>query len=752
LAQVGTSLSKYASSGATANFNVVVLSKVTADDGTVYSFDIVYSVDSTYSAYLAVSEDGKSILVTTPNTLEGGTDQKCAIHAAAKLNGTEYATEDFNILVKAVSKYTIKLLYSAKDGDAVTFQGIVSGLYGADYGTKGTYYTIYVGDGDFGITVFSAALPDGAAIGDYVNVAGTVSIYSGLYEIKSATLTKITAADAPAVVAPTALAISAENTPTIATNMASRSASITQGTVTSVAGTIGANITLKVKVGEVAYTVFENSTYAAAADYATFSQTRTGATEATIIEVNDIIDLSGFTSFYTTSQIVGAKITKWTEGVAPADTPITIANLTNVGWDTAVSSYVTQGFVTGYYAGIGTPKNGIFIADGDAGLDIYGYTGDCSAFPVGTCVTVVGVPSVFNGLIEFTANSIVATATADITAKAAVTAEFAGKTGLTNSVVSRYAHLTGIVAKTGTDNNNGTAPVAGTTNMNVTFTIGAGETINAYLPKWFDTTTYNAFAALAAGDMVEFNGFVANYANKVAAWSADLTSGLQIVAPSIVKVTAAASIVLATPTMTVAGAVAAAKGAAVDTIGIYQGSYSANMYQGVFFGDGANSIVTYKGAAFPIGMVKGVYLHVVGAAAPFNGLPEIDISAGSISVLPQGTVAATVLAPVANSTVSAALAAADLNHEFDITGAVIKTISKAVVAGSTDGNYVLTIGTLDVTLFVKKTALAPSVYTALAAAKVGDSLAFTAFGGQYVSNSVATYQLVAPQNVVVTAA
>jgi hypothetical protein len=105
-------------------------------------------------------------------------------------------------------------------------------------------------------------------------------------------------------------------------------------------------------------------------------------------------------------KIVGAKITKWTEGVAPADTPITIANLTNVGWDTAGQLPIRyfKALSPAITAGIGTPKNGIFIADGDAGLDIYGYTGDCSAFPVGTCVTVVGVPSVFNGLIEFTAN------------------------------------------------------------------------------------------------------------------------------------------------------------------------------------------------------------------------------------------------------------------------------------------------------------------------------------------------------------
>jgi hypothetical protein len=380
LAQIAPSLSKYASTtGATASFDLVTATSVIGDDGKTYDFTIRYSADAAYAAYLKVSDDGKKALVTNPNSLEGGVDQKCALKAEAVINDTAYANENFNVLVKAVANYTIKMLYSAKDGDAVSFKGIVTGLYGADYGTKGTYYSIFVGDGDYGVTVFSAALPDGGKVGDYVSVAGTVSLYSNLTEIKSATLTAITAADAPSVVTPTALAFDATTAPEIAINMASRPASITQGLVTSVAGAVGGNITVKVKVGSTAYTVFENSTYCAADDYGTFSQTRSGASAASIIAVNDIIDVSGFTSFYTTPQLVGAKITRWTEGVAPKDTPVTISDLVNKGW-TADTSYSLQGYVTGYYSGIGTPKNGIFIADADAGLDVYGYANDCSAF------------------------------------------------------------------------------------------------------------------------------------------------------------------------------------------------------------------------------------------------------------------------------------------------------------------------------------------------------------------------------------
>ena len=208
------------------------------------------------------------------------------------------------------------------------------------------------------MTLYQFTAYDGIAVGDYVNVSGTVSPYSGLIELKPATVTKIAAADAPELVTPTTLAITATSTPTIVTNMASRWTSIADGLVTSVAGSDGANLTIKVKVGTAVYTVFENATYCAAADYATFKQTRSGATAASLIAVNDVISVEGWSSFYTDPQLVGAKITKWTEGVAPSDTPITIANLANVGWK-ADTSYSLQGFVTGYYSGIGTPKNGM---------------------------------------------------------------------------------------------------------------------------------------------------------------------------------------------------------------------------------------------------------------------------------------------------------------------------------------------------------------------------------------------------------
>lgn len=314
--------------------------------------------------------------------------------------------------------------------------------------------------------------------------------------------------------------------------------------------------------------------------------------------------------------------------------------------------------------------------------------------------------------------------------------------------------MTGIVAKTAADNNKGTAPVATKAAAIITLTIGNNENINVYLPKWFDATIFNAWVALAAGDEVEATGFLANYKSNTTAWASDLHSGVQVVSPTIVKTVAAASVAKITPTMTVAGAVAAAKDTAVDTIGFYEGAYTTNMYNGVFLGDGAASIVTYKGANFPIGMKAGTPLRVVGKAAPYNGMPEIDISAGSITALPAAMVATTVLAPVVNTTVSAALAASDLNHQFTITDAVLKTITTAVVAGKTNGTYVVTIGSIDVTLYVNNSGLDASIYTALASAVAGGKLSFTAFGGQYYNKTtqVATYQLVAPQTMTFTPA
>ena len=742
LAQIGTSLSKYATTtGVSGNFALLTSSTVVDSHSNSYEFDIVYTIDAAYANVMAISEDGATCIVTAPNTLDGGADVRGKIHASAKFEGVEKAASDFNILVKAVTKYTIKKIYDlGLTEGTVSINAKVIGIYG------GTSYDIFVADGDYGITLYgSTTIPADLAIGDYVSASGTVSPYSGLLELKSSVITKIDAATA-GIAEPTTLAYTAENAVALTAVQASRAITLTDALVTSVAGdgTAGANLTIKVKVGTVAYTIFENATYSAPADYATFLQIRAGATVASTIATNDIISISGFTSVYTDPQIVGAKITSWTEGVAPADTPITIGALANSGW-TADTSYVTQGFVTGYYSGIGTPRNGLFISDGVNAIDVYGYTSDCSAFTVGTCVTVTGMPSVYSGLIEFTASKIEVTASADITAKAAVVAEVGGITGLSNSDVSRPIHATGILqaAVTGT---------YGTNNITAKVTVGANETLNVYIHKSQTTADqYNSWTALGAGDEVEFTGWLANYKSSTVAWAADLHSGVQVVSPTIVHSTAAASIVKVAPVMTVAAASAAASGTAIDTIGFYMGSFPTNMYNGVFFGDGENGYVTYKGAAFPIGMKAGTPLHVVGSSSPYNGYPEVDISAGSITVLPAAVVAETVLAPVAK-TIGAALGAADLNRQFTVTDAVIKTITQAVVPTGTtkDGKYVLTVTlpdttTLDVSFFVKKSGLDASVYSALASAVVGGKLSFTAFGGQNVSGGVTSYQLITPQ-------
>jgi hypothetical protein len=144
-----------------------------------------------------------------------------------------------------------------------------------------------------------------------------------------------------------------------------------------------------------------------------------------------------------------------------------------------------------------------------------------SAFTVGTCVTVVGVPSVFNGLIEFTANKITATATADITAKAAVTAEVAGITGLSNSDTQPSGSCDGHSCQAGAV----TMEAYGcqtTSPRNVT--IGNNETLSVYLHKSNDhQRPVRSLDCLAVGDEVEFTGWIANYKAKTTAWAAGIS-------------------------------------------------------------------------------------------------------------------------------------------------------------------------------------------------------------------------------------
>lgn len=739
LAQVATSLSKYATvTGVSANFDLIVKSTVVAENGKSYEFDIVYSVATDYASSLAISTDGKKCLVTPENTVNGGVDKKCKLHADAKINGEVKASEDFNILVKAITVYTIQDIYGLTEGTVVTY-GIFTGYYGTDYQAM-------IGDGDYGLTLYQFKAYDGMAVGDYVKVSGTVSPYSGLIELKPATIEKATAADCPNVKTPTALAVDSTNAPALTAKMASRAITVADGLVTSVAGTVGGNITVRVKVGTTAYTIFENSTYNTAADYATFQQTRAGAAAATLIGVNDVISISGWTSIYTDPQIIGAKVTKWTEGVAPSDTPITIADLDNVGWK-ADTSYVTQGFVTGYYSGIGTPKNGMFISDGVNGLDIYSYTGDCTAFTVGTCVTVIGSPSVFNGLIEFTATKISVTATADITAKAAVTVDVAGTTGIANSNISRPVHATGILqaAITGT---------YGTNNATAKLTVGNGATLPVYLHKSNITEAqYNAWKALAVGDEVEVTGWLANYKSNTTTWAADLVSGAQVVSPTIVKTVAAASITKLAPAMTLADAgkitTTPATATAVDTIGFYTGSYATNAYQGIYIADDVNGGLVHGAADLPLGTVAGTPLHVVGTASPYNALPEIEVSNGSIVAIPSTMVDASVKAAAAALVLSDTVvpAATNLNRAVTASG-TIKAIKTAVVAGKTNGSYTLTVGTTDMTLYVNKASLAADVYTTMATVAVGGKLSLNGFVGCYNANM----QIVNPSNLVYTAA
>ena len=85
---------------------------------------------------------------------------------------------------------------------------------------------------------------------------------------------------------------------------------------------------------------------------------------------------------------------------------------------------------------------------------------------------------------------------------------------------------------------------------------------------------------------------------------------------------------------------------------------------------------------------------------------------------------------------------------MSLTDAVVKTVKTAVVAGKTDGTYVVTVGAVDVTVFVKKSGLAAADYTAFGTVVVGGKLSLNGFGGCYNTS----YQIVNPSNVVFTPA
>lgn len=180
ITNVSAGFDAWASTGITVDQTLVKETKVT-HDGKEYTFAITYTISDAAKAFLEVSTDGKSLIV------KRDTEQhmlKDAIVVHASIEGKEYASKSFNVKIPAEAVISISKIYDCKKGDSVLTRGYVTKILANG--------NILVADGESAITVFTKKKWEAGVVGKLVQIAGTLDIYNGLYELKPETITETT--------------------------------------------------------------------------------------------------------------------------------------------------------------------------------------------------------------------------------------------------------------------------------------------------------------------------------------------------------------------------------------------------------------------------------------------------------------------------------------------------------------------------------------------------------------------------------
>jgi hypothetical protein len=190
----------------------------------------------------------------------------------------------------------------------------------------------------------------------------------------------------------------------------------------------------------------------------------------------------------------------------------------------------------------------------------------------------------------------------------------------------------------------------------------------------------------------------------------------------------------------------AAIGAAVEFDGIYLGKYGT-LASDVYVGNGDMAVDVYApaGVTLPEGIAIGDKVHVVGVAAAYKGL--VEVTPTTITLAPEAVVPA-VTTVALDGTWNKLM----LSRPATIAGTV-----KAGVAidGTANVTVTVTVGTVDVKVFVKKSAGLDYVALNTALGTTGNAVSLTGYVAIFDNAATATdyatstgYQLVAPQVVV----
>lgn len=326
----------WASTGISANQDLKPTASKKDAAGVSHEFDVKYSADAAVAANLSVSEDGLTLKVVSPNSLNGGKDIKTKLHVELFEKGTTCLaySKDINVIVKATAQMNLAYIYSVNekgekvvaDKTSVAFDAIIVGVYPSQ--------GLIVGDGEHAMLLFKASMPKDAKVGDAVHVSGTISDFSGLREIGSgATVTKLDAVPA-GVTTPVALEIDAQKTHTIGFGDDNRLTKIKNAKVVKTTYKDDkTNFYIYVSVAGKEYTVFMNATYSADV-IPSWKRVRAEGETAKMVQAGDVVTLTGFVSAYNgTWQLVYGNCEEWAIGnvsVTAASTFVLIGKTTTV--------------------------------------------------------------------------------------------------------------------------------------------------------------------------------------------------------------------------------------------------------------------------------------------------------------------------------------------------------------------------------------------------------------------------------------
>ncbi len=283
-------------------------------------FTVEYAISDEAKDYLKI--EGDKLVVTADEEDHSFVN---AVTVTVKFDGTAYAAHSLNVKVSALAIVKLSAIWGMKKDDAVTSRGKITAMYGKNF---------FMQDGEVGTEVYTSA-DWGVKVGDYVEVAGVISVYNGLYEIVPNKEGGVVILDgAGGVEEPVNIELGPDTDISeakavggrifSATNLYVKEISLEQSSSSGyyVKGTVLADG----KDGTKKLTLRIEERYAGREMMESWGVSYDAAGVPTLgdtISAGDILEVNGILNWYNAPQISLATVTKVTEGEAPAD-PIEI--------------------------------------------------------------------------------------------------------------------------------------------------------------------------------------------------------------------------------------------------------------------------------------------------------------------------------------------------------------------------------------------------------------------------------------------